>query len=126
MHRCSALFISAPASGQGKTTVSAALARYHRNQGRKVRVFKTGPDFLDPMILEQASGHPVYQLDLWMCGESECRRLLYEAAAEADLIIIATHGLTGWRKFMFGSVTEKVIRMAACPVLSIRAAAEAK
>ena len=37
-----------------------------------------------------------------------------------DIIIIATHGLTGWRKFMFGSVTEKVIRLAKCPVLSIR------
>lgn len=39
---------------------------------------------------------------------------------QVDMIIIATHGLTGWRKFMFGSVTEKVIRMADCPVLSIR------
>lgn len=38
----------------------------------------------------------------------------------ADLIVIATHGLTGWRKFIFGSVTEKVIRFAGCPVLSIR------
>jgi len=37
-----------------------------------------------------------------------------------DMIIIATHGFTGWRKFMFGSVTEKVIRLANCPVLSIR------
>ena len=37
-----------------------------------------------------------------------------------DLIVIATHGLTGWRKFMFGSVTEKVIRMSSNPVLSIR------
>ena len=53
MISCPALFISAPASGQGKTTFTAALARYHRNQGRNVRVFKTGPDFLDPMILEQ-------------------------------------------------------------------------
>jgi nucleotide-binding universal stress UspA family protein len=38
----------------------------------------------------------------------------------ADIIVIATHGLAGWRKFMFGSVTEKVIRLANCPVLSIR------
>ena len=44
MISCPALFISAPASGQGKTTFTAALARYHRNQGRNVRVFKTGPD----------------------------------------------------------------------------------
>jgi cobyrinic acid a,c-diamide synthase len=82
------VLIAAPASGQGKTTVTAALARLHRNQGQKVRVFKCGPDFLDPMILERASGHPVYQLDMWMVGEAESRRLLWEAAAEADLILI--------------------------------------
>jgi cobyrinic acid a,c-diamide synthase len=85
---CPALLVSAPASGQGKTTVTAALARYHKNQGRKVRVFKTGPDFIDPMILEQASGHAVYQLDLWMGGEAHCRQMLYQAASEADLILI--------------------------------------
>jgi cobyrinic acid a,c-diamide synthase len=82
------LFVSAPASNQGKTTVTAALARFHAEQGRVVRVFKTGPDFLDPMILERASGRPVYQLDLWMGDETHCRSLLYEAAAEADLILI--------------------------------------
>lgn len=85
---CPALFISAPASGQGKTTVTAALARRHRQLGRRVRVFKTGPDFLDPMILEQASGNPVYQLDLWMGGEDHCRHLLFEAAGSCDLILI--------------------------------------
>jgi len=85
---CPALFISAPGSNHGKTTITAALARYHVNQGRKVRVFKTGPDFLDPMILEQACGLPVYQLDLWLAGKTECQRLLYEAALEADLILI--------------------------------------
>lgn len=85
---CPAVLIAAPASGQGKTTVTAALARLHRNLGRKVRVFKCGPDFLDPMILERASGAPVYQLDLWMVGEQESRRLLWEAAGDADLILI--------------------------------------
>lgn len=85
---CPALLVSAPASGTGKTTVTAALARMHRNLGRRVRVFKTGPDFLDPMILERASGNPVYQLDLWMGGEAHCRRLLFEAAGAADLILI--------------------------------------
>lgn len=88
MTACPALFISAPASGQGKTTVTAALARFHRDRGRRVRVFKTGPDFLDPMILERASGAPVYQLCLWMGGEEHCRELLCAAAGEVDLILI--------------------------------------
>ncbi|MBI5329832.1 MAG: cobyrinate a,c-diamide synthase [Betaproteobacteria bacterium] len=80
--------MAAPASGQGKTSVTAALARKHRNAGRRVRVFKTGPDFLDPMILARASGQPVYQLDLYMGGEAHCRQLLHNAAREADLILI--------------------------------------
>lgn len=88
VRHCPALFIAAPASGQGKTTVTAALAAFHRSQGLVVRVFKTGPDFLDPTILERASGHPVYQLDLWMGGETHCRELLYQAAEKADLILI--------------------------------------
>lgn len=88
MKSCPALFIAAPASGQGKTTVTAALACFHRQRGRRVRVFKAGPDFLDPMILERASGAPVYQLDLWMGGENHCRELLYAAAGDADLILV--------------------------------------
>ena len=85
---CPTLLISAPASGQGKTTITAALARLHRNQGRCVHIFKIGPDFLDPMILDRASGNPVYQLDLWMGGQAHCQQLLYQAAAKADLILI--------------------------------------
>jgi cobyrinic acid a,c-diamide synthase len=85
---CPAILVAAPASGQGKTTVASALARLHARQGRRVRVFKCGPDFLDPNWLALASGSPVYQLDLWMTGEAECRRRLHEAALEADLIIV--------------------------------------
>ncbi|CAG4893233.1 cobyrinate a,c-diamide synthase [Paraburkholderia gardini] len=88
MSACPALFISAPASGQGKTTITAGLARHHAQLGRRVRVFKTGPDFLDPMILARASGAPVQSLDLWMVGEHACRVLLAEAAEDADLILI--------------------------------------
>ena len=85
---CPALLITGIASGQGKTTVTAALARYHTRQGRRVRVFKIGPDFLDPMILQAASGAPVENLDLWMVGMARSRALLYRAACESDLILI--------------------------------------
>ncbi|WP_420427055.1 cobyrinate a,c-diamide synthase [Algiphilus sp.] len=86
--RCPALLIAAPASGQGKTTVTAAIARHHARQGRRVRIFKCGPDFLDPMVLERASGAPVGTLDLWLVGEAACRAQLHAAAAEADLILV--------------------------------------
>ena len=40
-----------------------------------------------------------------------------------DLIVIATHGMTGWRRLAFGSVTEKVVRAASSPVLVLRSQA---
>ncbi len=86
--RCPAILIAAPASGQGKTTVASALARLHTRLGRRVRVFKCGPDFLDPHWLTLASGAPVHQLDLWMTGEADCAQRLHDAALSADLIIV--------------------------------------
>lgn len=83
-----ALLIAAVASGQGKTTVTAALARKLVRLGKRVRVFKCGPDFIDPMLLERASGAPVRTLDLWMVGPEQCRAQLAHAAAEADVILI--------------------------------------
>ena len=80
--------ISAIASGQGKTTVTAALGRKLKNAGQRVRIFTAGPDFLDPMMLERASGAPVHNLDMWMVGPDECKRLLAEAARDADVILV--------------------------------------
>lgn len=39
----------------------------------------------------------------------------------SDLIVIATHGLTGIERLLLGSVTEKVVRRAPCPVFTIKA-----
>jgi cobyrinic acid a,c-diamide synthase len=85
---CKAVFLSAPASGQGKTTVTAALARLLTRHGKTVRIFKTGPDYLDPQVLEQASGQPVQQLDMWMAGEDWCQHQFYQAATVADIILV--------------------------------------
>jgi cobyrinic acid a,c-diamide synthase len=84
----STLVVSAIASGQGKTTATAALARHWMSAGLRVRLFKVGADFLDPLILERACGQPVRVLDLWMVGEPECRRLLEQASHAADVILI--------------------------------------
>jgi nucleotide-binding universal stress UspA family protein len=40
----------------------------------------------------------------------------------ADLIVIGTHGRTGIDHMLFGSTAEKVVRKAACPVLTVRIA----
>ena len=47
---------------------------------------------------------------------------IVEAARETDvdLIVIATHGYTGWKHFCIGSTAERVVRAAPCPVLVVR------
>jgi len=82
------VMVAAVSSGQGKTTCTAALARKLVKLGQRVRVFKCGPDFIDPMLLERATGAPVRTLDLWMVGEDQCRSQLAHAAIEADVILI--------------------------------------
>ena len=49
-------------------------------------------------------------------------REILRAAREtgADLIVIGTHGRTGVEHVIFGSTAEKVVRMAPCPVLTVR------
>jgi len=39
---------------------------------------------------------------------------------KTDLIVIATHGHSGWHHLVLGSVAEKVIRLAHCPVFAYR------
>jgi len=82
------VLVAAVASGQGKTSVTAALARKLVRAGQRVRVFKCGPDFIDPMLLERACGAPVHTLDLWMVGLDECQRRLAQAAREADVVLV--------------------------------------
>jgi nucleotide-binding universal stress UspA family protein len=38
----------------------------------------------------------------------------------ADLLVISTHGYTGWKHFLFGSDAEKIVEHAPCPVLVVR------
>ena len=48
--------------------------------------------------------------------------VLLAETQQADLIVIATHGATGLRHFVFGSVTERVVRTAKCAVLVLKSA----
>lgn len=46
--------------------------------------------------------------------------LLYAKEQEIDLIVIGTHGRSGLAHVLLGSVTEKIVRKASCPVLTVR------
>jgi nucleotide-binding universal stress UspA family protein len=38
----------------------------------------------------------------------------------ADLLVISTHGYSGWKHFLFGSDAEKIVEHAPCPTLVVR------
>jgi nucleotide-binding universal stress UspA family protein len=39
-----------------------------------------------------------------------------------DMIVISTHGISGWHPFVFGSIAEKVVKLVQCPLLLLRSA----
>jgi nucleotide-binding universal stress UspA family protein len=53
-------------------------------------------------------------------GDPASHILNISESAKADLIIMGTHGWTGLSRLLMGSVAEKVMRKAPCPVLTIR------
>jgi cobyrinic acid a,c-diamide synthase len=116
-----ALLIAAPASGQGKTTITSALARLYTRQGHRVRVFKCGPDFLDPYWHTLASDAPVYQLDLWMTGQAVTRTSRPDASPATDAgEALWQHGPVRASYFhaWFASCPEAVVELFAVPQVS--------
>uniref|UniRef100_UPI00387E9FE4 universal stress protein n=1 Tax=Haloarcula regularis TaxID=3033392 RepID=UPI00387E9FE4 len=45
---------------------------------------------------------------------------------DVDLVVMGTHGRTGLERYLLGSVTEKLVRTAPVPVLTVRAPEEAE
>jgi nucleotide-binding universal stress UspA family protein len=52
-------------------------------------------------------------------GDVGERIVQYATDIDADLIVMGTHGYKGLEKIMFGSVADKVVRSASCPVTTI-------
>jgi nucleotide-binding universal stress UspA family protein len=70
---------------------------------------------IEPMIPEGVRYRPFV-----LHGEAADRIVDLARDEGADMIVISTHGSTGIKRIFFGSVAEKVVRHAACPVLTIR------
>ena len=88
------LLFAAPASGSGKTTVVCGLLRALKNRGKKVRAFKCGPDFIDPLFHETVVGVPSGTLDLFFSDQDQLKRLYCRHAAGADLCLV--EGVMGY------------------------------
>jgi cobyrinic acid a,c-diamide synthase len=81
------LILAAPASGSGKTLVTAGLARHLIRRGLRVATAKAGPDFIDPTFHASASGKPCLNLDVWGMRPATLTALVGELEAGADIVL---------------------------------------
>ena len=118
------LVITAPASGQGKTTVATGLMAALRAEGLEVAGFKVGPDYIDPGFHALATGRPGRNLDPQLCGEELVAPLLLHGAATprpADLAVV--EGVLGLHDGRIGGdgfgSTAHVASLIAAPVVVV-------
>mgnify|MGYP000882012978 FL=1 len=78
---------------------------------------KEGKDAVDYVVAE---GEKVGIKVTGLVQEGSPVKKIIETAKEHDLIVMGTIGRTGFSKILLGSVAEKVVRFAPCPVLVVR------
>jgi cobyrinic acid a,c-diamide synthase len=88
------LMISAPKKSSGKTTVTLGIAAAMLENGVRVRVFKKGPDYIDPMWHKAVTGLPCYNIDPYWMDEPTCRSIFQQHGSTVDLSLVeGNHGL---------------------------------
>lgn len=95
----------------GAETVISALKEEGKTALSQVAERAESADI--PVVSEIVSGSPYKQLTE------------YATTNDVDLIVMGTHGRTGLDRYLLGSVTERVVRSADMPVLTVRVSDDA-
>ena len=93
-----------------QTPALAQLMVDIENQARKALDGLLTPEMREGLETEYLIRKGVPFLEILRCA----------GEVNADMIICGTHGRTGLKHALFGSVAEKIVRKASCPVLSVR------
>jgi nucleotide-binding universal stress UspA family protein len=116
-----------------------AIARWYGAEVTVLHVYTAAPP--PPSVFEGTTAHPLAEADRqriedWLrrfvephlpadvpthieIREGAAAAGIVEAAGGADLLVMGTHGRGGFERLLLGSTTEKVIRTAPCPVLTV-------
>ena len=71
-------------------------------------------------VIERADGAELRSVQASVLSGTPARSILdYTDEYDVDLVVMGTHGRTGLERYLLGSVTEKVVRLADVPVLSV-------
>ena len=88
MGGCKVIVVGGMQAGVGKSTVTVGLMAALRQRGLRVQGFKVGPDLLDPLLHEAATGKPSYNLDGWMLTKEHNLSVAQRLAGDADVAVV--------------------------------------
>ncbi len=91
--RAPRVLIAAAHKSSGKTVISTGLAAALTARGLTVSAFKKGPDYIDPMWLGAASGHPCFNLDFNTQTPGETETFFAARAGGEVSLVEANKGL---------------------------------
>jgi cobyrinic acid a,c-diamide synthase len=118
--------LAAPASGNGKTTLTLGLLRVLARRGLTVQPFKCGPDYLDTHHHTQAAGRPSLNLDLFMASAAHVQDTYARYTAPADVAVVeGVMGLFDGADRMQGSAADVAERLGIPVILVVNAKAMA-
>lgn len=99
----SRIVIAAPKSGSGKTLLTCGLLKVFTDRKLKVKSYKCGPDYIDPMFHKYILGVEGGNLDSWFSGEKEIRNRIVRETRDKDITVI--EGVMGYYDGLGGNST---------------------
>lgn len=82
------LVIAGLRGGSGKTIISLGVAAAWRNSDLTVVPFKKGPDYIDAGWLSLAAGRSCYNLDTYLCTDSQVQESYFSHSKNCDIALI--------------------------------------
>ncbi|XPV75928.1 MAG: cobyrinate a,c-diamide synthase [Desulfovibrio sp.] len=116
----SRIVFSGLSGGAGKTIVSLGISRAWCRQGKLLRPFKKGPDYIDAMWLSLAANAPTSNLDPFLLSQEQVCALFNERAAGYDISVIeGNRGLFDGKDVTGSCSTAELARQLDAPVVLI-------